>query len=96
MQFGRQISMPEISALGLGAMEADLGASDLRRDVKIYKVPQSVSDDQYYISATEAGGIEEVPPSRSRDNILLVRYTLAADGDVSVQFIHKEVQNAQN
>lgn len=94
MQLGQQISIPAVSALGLDSMDADLGASDLRREVKIYQVPQPVSDDQYYISVTEAGGIEEVPPSRSRDNLLLARYDLGADGDVSVKYLHEELKNA--
>lgn len=94
MQLGNHISLPQIPALGLGALEVDLPASDLRRETKIYKVPTAVSDDQYYISATEAGGVEEVPPSRSRHNTLLVQYTLGADGDVSISFIHEEVENA--
>ncbi len=94
MELGNHISMPEIPALGLGSLEADLPASDLRREVKIYKVPAAVSDDQYYISATEAGGSEVVPPSRSKHNTLLAQYTLGADGDVSISFIHEEVENA--
>jgi len=94
MELGKNISLPQIESLGLDAMEADLGDSALRREVKIYKVPQNVSDDKYYVSATEAGGVEEVPPSRSRDNLLLARYTLGADGDVSIKYLHKELKNA--
>jgi len=94
MELGQYVSIPEIPVLGLQAMEADLGTSEMRRDVKIYKVPQSVSDDQYYISATEAGGIEEVPPSRSRDNTPLAHYTLDSDGNTIVKYQHEELQNA--
>lgn len=96
MELGNTIKLPEIPALGLGALNTDLPASALRREVKIYKVPEAVSADLYYISATEAGGVEQVPASRSRDNTLLARYTLDADGDTSTQYIHKEVENAEN
>ena len=94
MELGKSISIPEIPALDLGAMTADLGDSALRREVKIYKVPQAVSSDQYFVAATEAGGVEEVPPSRSRDNLLLAQYTLGADGDVSITYLHKELEDA--
>lgn len=93
MEIGNTIQLPEIPALGLPALNADLPASDSRREVKVYKVPESVSADQYFISVTEAGGVEEVPPSRSVHTTLLIRYTLGADGDVSVHFMHTEVQN---
>ena len=64
MQLGNHISLPQVPDLGLGALEVDLPASDLRREVKIYKVPESVSADQYFISATEAGGAEVGRPPR--------------------------------
>jgi hypothetical protein len=94
MQLGNHISLPEIPNLGLNAVDVDLPASDLRREVKIYKVPASVSADNYFISATEAGGVEEVPPSRAKDSLLLAQFTLGADRDVSVEFIHEELENA--
>lgn len=94
MELGNTIQLPEIPALGLGALNTDLPASDLRRIVKIYKVPEAVSADQYYISVTEAGGVEQVPVSRGRDTLLLAHYDLSPDGDAAVKFVHNEVQNA--
>lgn len=94
MQLGNYISLPEIPNLNLNAMDVNLPVSALRREVKIYKVPASVSVDNYFISITEAGGAEEVPPSRAKDTTLLVQYTLSTDGDASVKFIHKELANA--
>lgn len=94
MELGQHISMPEVPVLGLPAMTADLPDSPLRREVKIYRVPESVSSDRYFISATEAGGAEVVPPSRSKDNLLLARYTLSPDGEASISYLHEEVKNA--
>jgi len=94
MELGKYVDFPALPALGLDATSADLPASDLRREVKIYKVPAEVSTDQYYISITDAGGVEEVPPSRSKDNVLLCQYSLGADGDVSIKYLHEELENA--
>jgi hypothetical protein len=94
MQLGQQISIAEIPGLGLGAMDADLGVSELRRDVKIYKVPTAVSEDRYYISVTDAGGIEQAPASRAKNTMLLAHYNLDAGGKATVYFIHGGVQNA--
>lgn len=94
MELGNHISLPQVPDLGLGALEVDLPTSALRREVKIYKVPESVSSDQYFVTATEAGGAEVVPPSRSRDNLLLARYTLAPDGEAQIHFIRQEVRDA--
>jgi len=94
MELGDVIQLPEIPALGLGSLNVTLPASDLRREVKVYKVPEVVSADKYYISVTEAGGVEEVPPSRSQDTLPLVHYDLSPDGESIVKFIHEEVENA--
>jgi hypothetical protein len=96
MEFGNSIRLPEIPALALSAMAADLPASAFRRQVKIYQVPVSVSADQYYVSCTEPGASEEAPPSLSRNTLLLARYTLSPDGDTTITYLHKEVQNAQD
>ena len=94
MELGKHISFPPVPALGLDAISADLPDSELRRNVKIYSVPTAVSADRYFVSVSDAGGVEVVPPSRSKDNLLLADYTLASDGDVSVNYIHKEVLDA--
>jgi hypothetical protein len=94
MNLGQHISIPAISSLGLEAITAVLPDSSLRRRVKIYKVPLAVSADRYYITVTDAGGVEVVPPSRSKDNLMLVDYTLSSDGGFSINSIHKEVINA--
>lgn len=93
MKLNQHISIPEISALELPAMSADLPDSALRREVKIYKVPEIVSADQYFVSVTEAGGSEVVPPSRSKNTRLLARYTLGPDNETSIAYLHEEVKN---
>ena len=94
MQLGQQISIPEITALGLGAIEADLGASEMRREIKIYKVPQAVSADQYFVSVTDAGAVENAPPSRSKETLLLAEYTLESDGNILIKYQHEELEDA--
>lgn len=96
MKIGQKIEIPGIPALQLDPMSADLGTSALRRDVKVYKVPESVSADKYYISVTDAGEAEDVPPSRSKDNTLLLQYDLGADNAVSTKYMHKELKNAED
>jgi hypothetical protein len=91
MELGKHISFPPVPTLGLDAMSADLPESELRRNVKIYKVPPAVSADRYFVSVSDAGGVEVVPPSRSKDNLLLADYVLANNGDVSINYVHKEV-----
>ena len=67
-----------------------LPESDQTRHIKVYLVPATVSQDRYYISITMPGGVEEIPPSRGRDTILLADFTLSEDGETSTIIYEKE------
>ena len=94
MNLSKKIEIPALPLFGLPPITADLPSSNLRRRVKIYKVPGNISSDHCYISVSDAGGIEAVPPSRSKDNVLLADYTLTSDNQTNINYIHKELSNA--
>lgn len=92
MKIGIKIELPGIR--GANTLKHTLPDSDNNRQVKIYLVPESVSPDKYYISITPIGGREDVPPSRLRETLLLVDYTLSGDKTENINYVHKELKNA--
>lgn len=94
MQIGTDISWGAIAALGLPAFTQALDPSDWRRTVKIYAVPEGVSESRYFVSVTQANEVEEVPPSRVHGTDLLVHFVLAPDGEAELIKAKPEVRAA--
>ena len=94
MEIGQKIKLKSIESLGLGPLDVDLGESGTTRNIKLWMVPEAVSEDKYFISVTEPGAIEELPPCKIKDAILLVHYRLDGEGSVDIKFIKEEVRNA--
>jgi hypothetical protein len=92
MILGTTIQIPGI--MGVPALDCTLPESDTNRRVKVYLVPEAVSADRYYIGIIEPGGIENIPPSRGRDTLLLVDYSLSETGESTINYINEEVRNA--
>ena len=92
MQIGINIQLPGIH--GASDLDYTLPESDQPRGIKTYLVPISVSDDQYYISVRTPGALEDVPPCRGKDALLLVDYHLSENNETSINYINEELQNA--
>lgn len=93
-EFGLETSWNAIPALGLPAFNHVLPASDWRRSVKVYAVPEDVSDTRYFVSATTPNEVEEVPPSLVSETVLLVHFTVLPDGETQLLFARPEVRPA--
>ena len=90
MELGTNINLP-------GIRDAEdliytLSEPTTSRRVKIYFVPETVSADRYFISITQIGNVEIIPPCRSKDTILLADYSQDIDGNVIINYINKEVE----
>ncbi len=94
MLLGINIHIPVIAGLGLGEFNHTLENSATSRRVKVFKVPEAVSVDRYFVSATEYGAVEVVPPSRVKNTVLLVDFDLDPDNRVTKRYIHPEVGKA--
>lgn len=92
MELGTNINIAGIN--GLQGLEHTLPESETNRRVKIYQVPESVSADRYYISITQPGAVEIMPPSRGKDTLLLADYSQDQEGKVTINYINEEVKNA--
>ena len=92
MNLGITIEMPGIR--GTQDLECSIPDSDTNRRVKVYLVPATVSRDRYYVSITMMGAVEKVPPSRGKDTLLLVDYSLFGSGETTINYINEEVLNA--
>ena len=92
MELGTNINLPGIN--GLQGLEHSLTEPEENRRVKIYLVPESVSADRYFISITQPGGVEIMPPCRGKDTLPLVDYSQSQAGEVKINYINEEVQNA--
>lgn len=92
MEIGTSINLPGIK--GVPALEYTLPEAETNRRVKVYQVPESVSADRYYISITQPGAVEIMPPSRGKDTLLLVDYSQDQAGEVTINYIHEGVKNA--
>lgn len=87
------LNLPAVESLELAALDHDLGAETVGR-VKVYRVPETLSADRYYISVKRPGEIEVVPPSRSRDTLLLADYDINSETGVSVRYVHPDIKAA--
>lgn len=85
---GKTIQLPANPALGLDVLDYTLPESTTTRRIRVYGVPAAVSADNYFISITDIGGVETIPPSRSRDTLRLVDFTLDAGGRAITHYIH--------
>lgn len=85
---GKTIQLPAMPGMGLDALDYTLPAGTTTRRVRVYSVPAAVSADRYFISITDIGGIETVPPSRSRDTQRLADFSLDANDNATTHFIH--------
>ena len=94
MKIGQKISLEGIKEFGLGPLEVDLGESSVNRDIKVWMVPKTICEDRYFISITEPGVPEELPPCKIKDASLLLHYKLDPEGNTDIVFIRKEVRNA--
>jgi len=92
MELGTNINLPGIN--GLQGLEHTLPEPETSRRVKIYQVPESVSADRYYVSITQPGAVEIMPPCRGKDTLLLVDYSQPQVGEVTINYINEEVKNA--
>jgi len=92
MKLGNEIQLP--ASHGLQPLSYTLPESQSsNRRIKIYRVPEAVSGDGYYISIIEAGAVETVPPSRAKDTMILVDFNLSGD-EATVNYIDEETKNA--
>jgi len=91
MNLGKTIQLPGIR--GAHDLDCAIPDSGKTRRVKVYQVPAAVSDDQYYVSITEQGATEDIPPCLGRDTLLLADYSLSGDGESTINYIHEEVNN---
>jgi len=91
MQIGTHIEIPGIN--GASDLVYDLPEFVIPRTVKIYLVPEAVSSDRYFISIKELGHIEEVPPSRAKNTVLLIHFQQDEE-DTRIIYINPEVQDA--
>lgn len=92
MQLGNHIELPGVR--GAADLACDIDAPETSRRVKIYLVPEALSADRYYVSVIPAGALESVPPSRAKDTVLLADFSQDDDGEVTINFIHEEINNA--
>ena len=92
MELGTNINLPGIR--GVQDLEHTLPEPETNRRVKIYQVPESVSADRYYISITLPGAVEIMPSCRGKDTLLLVDYSQAQGGEVTINHIDEEVDHA--
>ena len=92
MELGNHISIPGIR--GAASLGSDIPAATVNRRVNVYLVPETLSDDRYFISIQESGATKIVPPCKGKDALLLVDFTQTPEGEVTENFIHQEVQNA--
>ena len=92
MQIGINIQLPGIR--GASNLDYTLPDSDQHRKIKVYLVPVSVSVDQYYISITMPGAIEDVPSCRGKDFLLIADYHLSETGETTINYIDEELKNA--
>jgi hypothetical protein len=92
MQIGNHLEIPGIR--GADDLICDLPDTETGRKVKAYLVPDAVSADRYYISIIPTGTRETVPPFRTRDTLLLIDFVQDNEGNININFIHEEIQNA--
>lgn len=92
MQIGNHLEIPGIR--GVADLVCDLPPAETPRRVKVYMVPEALSADRYYISIAPIGAIEAMPPSRSRDTVMLVEFSQDGTDGTSIHFVHEEVENA--
>ncbi|WP_439603651.1 hypothetical protein [Shinella sp.] len=92
--FGLETSWNAIPALGLPAFSHELSDSDWRRSVKVYAVPEDVSETRYFVSATAPNEVDEVPPSLVSETVLLAHFTVLPDGETQLLFARPEVRAA--
>jgi len=92
MELGTNINLPGIN--GVQDLEHTLPEPETNRRIKIYQVPESVSADRYYISITQPGAVEIMPPSRGKNTLLLVDYSQNQKGKVAINYINEEVKSA--
>jgi len=94
MKIGQTIEWGAIESLGLPAFEHSLPDGSVRREIRVYRVPEVVDASRYVVTDTEAGGVEEVPYSRVRETDLLVHFTLQPDGEALLVSAREEVRRA--
>lgn len=82
MQIGTHIEIPGI--LGAVDLVYDLPVFTESRQVKIYLVPETISPDRYFISIQLPGGLKVIPPSRSKDTILLVDFQQESETEINI------------
>lgn len=92
MNLGNTIQLPGI--MGVQGLDCSIPSSDNTRRVKVYLVPPTISEDQYYVSVTECGATENIPSCRGKDVLLLADYILPENGEVIINYINEELQNA--
>lgn len=92
MRLGTQIELPGIQ--GAEDLSYTITAPTGSRRVKVYLVPSDISSDRYFISITDSGGTEIVPPSRAKDTVLLADFGQDESGKTTVHYINEEVKNA--
>jgi len=92
MQIGDHLEIPGVR--GAADLVCDLPPAETTRRVKVYLVPESVSADRYFISITQIGAVESVPPSRSRDTVMLTDFSQDGTGGTTIHFVYEEVENA--
>lgn len=93
-EFGLETSWGVIPALGLPAFSHELEASDWRRSIKVYAVPEDVSETRYFVSETPPNEVEEVPPSLVLDTDLLAHFVVQPDGETFIVSVRPEVRAA--
>lgn len=92
MQIGNHLEIPGIR--GADDLICNLPDTETGRKVKVYLVPDAVSADRYYISVTQVGALETIPPLRVKDTVLLVSFSQDGAGGTITHFLHEEVANA--
>lgn len=90
-EFGLDTAWDAIPELDLPIFAHTFEPAEVRRTVKIYAVPETVSENHYYISETAGGEVEEVPPSLVRETHLLAHFVLTAGDETLLVYVHPEV-----
>ena len=89
MRMGNTINITGVT--GASDLSCEVPAPTTQRRVRVYLVPADLVDDRYFISVTDAGCSEIIPPCRSLDTVLLVDFSQDADGRAVLNFQHPEV-----
>ncbi|HSH51867.1 MAG TPA: hypothetical protein VK982_09125 [Bacteroidales bacterium] len=91
MQLGRIIEITE-TKLGNKYFYTDLGEQEKTINVKIYLVPESMSESRISVQTWYHGEPEPVPECKVKDSRLLAEYSLSIEEDSMVKFICNELK----